>query len=114
MAVGQNQWPSLEYFSGHWDVHCGYGLLTHDQMAYSNTPSSNLLRHRHLVGGHLPHVRRLGSCEAANSGEIGPTSPKKGKAVWVNYNDLTRPHPKWWFMWGMGPPTTLFQAGEIL
>ena len=40
MAVGQNQWyhvgvgapPVLVYFSGHWDVHCGYGLLTHGQI----------------------------------------------------------------------------------
>ena len=23
--------------------------------------------------------------------------------IWVNYNDLTRPHPKWWFMWGIAP-----------
>ena len=37
MAMGQNQWyhfgvgapPSLVYFSGDWDVHWGYGLLTH-------------------------------------------------------------------------------------
>ena len=34
--------------------------------------------------------------------------------LWVKYNDLTRPHPKWWFMWGMAPKITLFQAGEIL
>ena len=37
MAVDQNQWyhfgvgapPILVYFSGDWDVHWGYGLLTH-------------------------------------------------------------------------------------
>ena len=37
MAVGQNQWyhfgvgapPVLVYFSGDWDVHVGYGVLTH-------------------------------------------------------------------------------------
>ena len=23
--------------------------------------------------------------------------------VWVNYSDLTRPHAKWWFMWGISP-----------
>ena len=36
MAVGQNQWyhfgvgapPILVYFSGDWDVHWGYGILT--------------------------------------------------------------------------------------
>ena len=36
-AVGQNQWyhfgvgapPILVYFSGDWDVHWGYGMLTH-------------------------------------------------------------------------------------
>ena len=33
--------------------------------------------------------------------------------IWVNYNDLTRPHPKWWFMWRIAPPTTSFQVGEI-
>ena len=40
MAVGQNQWyhfgvgapPILVYFSGDWDVHWGYGILTHNQM----------------------------------------------------------------------------------
>ena len=40
MAVGQNQWyhfwvgapPILVYFSGDWDVHWGYGILTHSQM----------------------------------------------------------------------------------
>ena len=37
VAVGQNQWyhfgvgapPILVYFSGDWDVHWGYGVLTH-------------------------------------------------------------------------------------
>ena len=37
MAVGQNQWchfgagapPILVYFSWDWDVHGGYGILTH-------------------------------------------------------------------------------------
>ena len=37
MAVGQNQWchfgvgapPILAYFSGNWDVHWGYKILTH-------------------------------------------------------------------------------------
>ena len=40
MAVGQNQWyhvgvsapPFLVYFSGEWDVHWGYRLLTHGHM----------------------------------------------------------------------------------
>ena len=41
MAVGQNQWyhllgvgapPILVYFSGDWDVHWGYGILTHGHM----------------------------------------------------------------------------------
>ena len=43
MAVGQNQWhhfgvgapPILVYFSGDWDVHWGYGLLTHGHMGVS-------------------------------------------------------------------------------
>ena len=43
MAVGQNQWyhfgvgapPILVYVSGDWDVHWGYGLLTHGHMARS-------------------------------------------------------------------------------
>ena len=41
MAVGQNQWyhfgvgaaPILVYFSGDWDGHCEYGILTHGQMS---------------------------------------------------------------------------------
>ena len=40
VAVGQNQWyhfgvgppPILVYFSGDWDVHWGYKLLTHGQV----------------------------------------------------------------------------------
>ena len=40
MAVGQNQWyqlgvgapPILVYFSWNWDVHWGYGILTHGHM----------------------------------------------------------------------------------
>ena len=40
MAVCQNQWyqfgvgtpPISVYFSGDWDVHWGYGLLTHGHM----------------------------------------------------------------------------------
>ena len=43
MAVGQNQWhhfgvgapPILVYLSRDWDVHWGYGLLTHGHMASS-------------------------------------------------------------------------------
>ena len=27
----------------------------------------------------------------------------------MNYNDLTRPHPKWWFMWGMAPQPSYFR-----
>ena len=27
---------------------------------------------------------------------------------WVNYNDLTRPHPKSWFMWGIAPQPPYF------
>ena len=45
MTVGQNQWdpmvgapPILVYFSGDWDVHWAYGLLTHDQMRSIETP----------------------------------------------------------------------------
>ena len=40
LAVGQNQWyhfgvgapPILVYFSGDWDVHWGYGILTHGHL----------------------------------------------------------------------------------
>ena len=40
MAVGQHQWyhfgvdapPILVYVCGDWDVHCGYGVLTHSRM----------------------------------------------------------------------------------
>ena len=33
---------------------------------------------------------------------------------WVNCKALTRPHPKWWFIWGVTPPNNIFQVGEIL
>ena len=41
VAVGQNQWyhfgvsarPILVYFTRDWDVHWGYGILTHGQVA---------------------------------------------------------------------------------
>ena len=43
MAVGQNQWylfgvgapPILVYFSGDWDVHWGYGILTHGHIRWT-------------------------------------------------------------------------------
>ena len=49
MAVGQNQWylfrvgapPILVYFSGDWDVHRGYNILTHGHMA---TPHRTQIR----------------------------------------------------------------------
>ena len=28
---------------------------------------------------------------------------------WVNYIALTRPHPKWWFMWGIAPQAPYFR-----
>ena len=52
-AVGQNQWchfglgapPILVYFSGDWDVHWGYGILTHGHLAtqeeYATAPLGN-------------------------------------------------------------------------
>ena len=46
VAVGRNQWyhfgvgapHSLVYFSGDWDVHGGYGLLTHGHVPACNPP----------------------------------------------------------------------------
>ena len=29
--------------------------------------------------------------------------------TWVNYNDLTRPHPKWWVMWEITPQPPYFR-----
>ena len=29
--------------------------------------------------------------------------------LWVNYNDLTRPQPKSWFMWGIAPQPPYFR-----
>ena len=51
MVVGQNQWlhfgvgapPILVYFSGDWDVHWRYGILTDGQMALCNAPSNPLV-----------------------------------------------------------------------
>ena len=48
VAVGQNQWyhfgigapPILVYFSGDWDVHWGYGILTHGQEDHGPHPFS--------------------------------------------------------------------------
>ena len=45
MAVGQNQWyhfggralPLSIYFSGDWDVHWGYGILTHGHIVLGET-----------------------------------------------------------------------------
>ena len=45
MVLGQNQWyhygvgapPILVYFSGDWDVHWGYGLLTHGNIEFMLT-----------------------------------------------------------------------------
>ena len=34
--------------------------------------------------------------------------------VWVNYNDLTRPHPKWWFIWGMAPKPPYFRLNMAM
>ena len=42
VAVGQHQWchvgvgapPILVYFSGDWDVHSGYGILTYGHVAF--------------------------------------------------------------------------------
>ena len=47
MALGQNQWyhvgigapPILIYFSGDWDVHWGYGVLTHGHVGLGTRPS---------------------------------------------------------------------------
>ena len=34
---------------------------------------------------------------------------EKGGCFWVNCNDLTRPHPKWWSMWGIAPQPPYFR-----
>ena len=44
---------------------------------------------------------------------IGVPHDELVKYIWVNYSDLTRPHPKWWFMWGIAPQPPLFQVGEV-
>ena len=33
---------------------------------------------------------------------------------WVNYNGLTRPHPKWWFMWGISPQPPYVRLVNII
>ena len=48
LGVGQNQWDPIlvcrcttdfrTYFSGDWDVHWGYGLLTHSHLSNSTWP----------------------------------------------------------------------------
>ena len=47
--MGQNQWyhfgigapPILVYFSGDGDVHWGYGILTHGQLASLDSPGTS-------------------------------------------------------------------------
>ena len=58
--MGQNQWyhfgvgapPILVYFSGDWDVHWGYGILTHGQIRVlqaTGTEHDRVLLHTHDV-----------------------------------------------------------------
>ena len=61
MAVGQNQWyhfgvgapPSLVYFSEDWDVHWGYGILTHGHIPHymfcAGCPSGGMSPDRNLL-----------------------------------------------------------------
>ena len=59
MAVGQNQWyhfgvgapPILVYFSGDWDVHWGYGLLTHGWFFQSKLQRRRRIWRKHWVTG---------------------------------------------------------------
>ena len=59
MAVGQNQWyhlgvgaqPMLVYFSGAWDVHWGYGILTHGQMSVHLGALHGILITPHMAVG---------------------------------------------------------------
>ena len=67
MAVGQNQWyhfgvgapPILVYFSGDWDVHSGYRILTHGHMGvchFLRVPVSAWLKNANcnLIVGSCP------------------------------------------------------------
>ena len=55
VAVGQNQWyhfgvgapPILVYFSGDWDVHWVYGVLTHGRMLQCQTKRKAGWKPRH-------------------------------------------------------------------
>ena len=53
--------PILVYFSGDWNVHWGYGLLTHGHMAESRGRAVALrnLRWRRDSAGVFVHPRRL-------------------------------------------------------
>ena len=56
VPVGQHQLyhfglgapPILVYFSGDWDVHWGYGLLTHSHMSYQNGTLANGTKDQNL------------------------------------------------------------------
>ena len=74
VTVGQNQWyhsgigapPLLVYFCGDWDVHWGYGILTHGHIPWRPKPS--------------PIVRFTAcgiSSLAAGTSSWGPPAPRR-------------------------------------
>ena len=68
LAVGQTQWyhfgvdapPILVYFGGDWDVHWGYGILTHGQLSLATMkrePTGKPCPTQPLLGGRRPPVQ---------------------------------------------------------
>ena len=103
MAVCQNQWyhfgvgapPILDSFSGGWDVHWGYGLLTHGQMTEG-------------AEGLVEETPRLG--QLAFPSCVGPTCAVLVFALWAvkrsptwdamgNGGNLSSPSLVWTSTW---------------
>ena len=55
-----------------------------------------------VLGGRPSQVERFPGLAGGQSQSLKPNN-------WVNYNDLTRPHPKWWLMWGIAAQLPYFR-----
>ena len=55
------------------------------------------------------HVRKSKTSRLKPPGNLDEGGGHHVDVSWVNYNDLTRPHPKWWFMWGIAPQPPYFR-----
>ena len=93
MTVGQNQWyhfgvgapPILVYIRGDWDVHWGYGILTHGQMTCPwPTKSDRRGAQRKEHPSHLPAAHKATSClvETRSRRESNLSCPCRLDSLW--------------------------------